>query len=112
LDYNNLPGCTYCTPEVASVGFTEKAAKEAGYQVKVGVNSHFQLPARQVPWARKRVFVKVIFDARYGEFSGCAYDRYNVTELIAEVVTARKLETTGHENHQICSPASYYERWQ
>jgi len=96
LDYNNVPGCTYCTPEIASVGFTEKQAKEAGYEVKVG---KFPLSASGKASAAGHTegFIKVIFDAKYGEWLGTHMIGYNVTEVIAETVTARKLETTYHE---------------
>ncbi|MCG7858029.1 dihydrolipoyl dehydrogenase [Flavihumibacter sp.] len=96
LDYGNVPGCTYCTPEIASVGFTEKAAKEAGYEIKVG---KFPLSASGKASAAGATegFVKVIFDAKYGEWLGTHMIGYNVTELIAETVVARKLETTYHE---------------
>lgn len=96
LDYNNIPGCTYCTPEIASVGYTEKAAKDAGYQVKVG-KFPFMASGKASAAGSTEGFVKVIFDARYGEFLGAHMIGANVTELIAEVVTARKLETTYHE---------------
>jgi len=96
LDYNNLPGCTYCSPEVASVGYTETAAKEAGYQVKVG-KFPFTASGKATAAGHREGFVKVVFDAKYGEWLGAHMIGYNVTELIAEVVAARKLETTGHE---------------
>ncbi|MBX7109761.1 MAG: dihydrolipoyl dehydrogenase [Chitinophagales bacterium] len=96
LDYNNLPGCTYCSPEIASVGLTEKAAKEAGYQLKVG-KFPFSASGKASAAGAKEGFVKVIFDAKYGEFLGAHMIGANVTEMIAEVVVARKLETTGHE---------------
>lgn len=96
LDYNNMPGCTYCQPEIASVGYTEEAAKEAGYEVKVG-KFPFSASGKASAAGAKNGFVKVIFDAKYGEFLGAHMIGYNVTELIAEVVVARKLETTGHE---------------
>lgn len=96
LDYNNIPGCTYCQPEIASVGFTEKAAKEKGYQVKVG-KFPFSASGKASAAGAKDGFIKVIFDARYGEFLGAHMIGANVTEMIAEVVVARKLETTGHE---------------
>jgi dihydrolipoamide dehydrogenase len=96
LDYNNIPGCTYCSPEIASVGFTEKAAKDAGYQVKVG-KFPFLASGKASAAGATEGFVKVIFDAKYGEFLGAHLIGSNVTELIAEVVTARKLETTYHE---------------
>lgn len=96
LDYGNVPGCTYCTPEIASVGMTEKQAKEAGYEVKVG---KFPLSASGKATAAGHTegFVKVIFDAKYGEWLGTHMIGYNVTETIAETVVARKLETTHHE---------------
>jgi dihydrolipoamide dehydrogenase len=96
LDYNNLPGCTYCSPEIASVGYTEKAAREAGYDVKVG-KFPFSASGKASAAGAKDGFVKVIFDAKYGEWLGAHMIGYNVTEMIAEVVAARKLETTGHE---------------
>ena len=96
IDYNNIPGCTYCSPEIASVGYTEKAAKEAGYEVKVG-KFPFSASGKASAAGAKEGFVKVIFDAKYGEFLGAHMLGYNVTEIIAEVVAARKLETTGHE---------------
>ncbi|MDF2191803.1 dihydrolipoyl dehydrogenase [Paraflavitalea sp. CAU 1676] len=96
LDYGNVPGCTYCTPEVASVGYTEKQAKEAGYEIKVG---KFPLSAsgKAVGAGHTEGFVKVIFDAKYGEWLGTHMIGYNVTEIIIETVVARKLETTYHE---------------
>jgi dihydrolipoamide dehydrogenase len=96
LDYGNVPGCTYCTPEIASVGLTEKKAKEAGYEIKVG---KFPLSASGKASAagHGEGFVKVIFDAKYGEWLGTHMIGYNVTEMIAETVVARKLETTYHE---------------
>jgi dihydrolipoamide dehydrogenase len=96
LNYNNIPGCTYCSPEIASVGYTEKAAREAGYEVKVG-RFPFSASGKASAAGAKDGFVKVIFDAKYGEFLGAHMIGSNVTEMIAEVVTARKLETTGHE---------------
>ena len=96
LDYNNIPGCTYCSPEVASVGYTEAAAKEAGYEVKVG-KFPFSASGKASAAGAKDGFVKVIFDAKYGEWLGAHMIGANVTEMIAEVVSARKLETTGHE---------------
>jgi dihydrolipoamide dehydrogenase len=96
LDYGNIPGCTYCSPEIASVGMTEKAALEAGYQIKVG-KFPFSASGKASSAGAKDGFVKVIFDAKYGEWLGCHMIGLNVTELIAEVVVARKLETTGHE---------------
>lgn len=96
IDYNNIPGCTYCSPEIASVGYTEKAAKEAGYQVKVG-KFPFMASGKASAAGSTEGFVKVIYDAKYGEFLGCHMIGNNVTELIAEAVVARKLETTAHE---------------
>ena len=96
LDYNNVPGCTYCSPEIASVGYTEKSAREAGYEIKIGkfpFSASGKAKAAGVPDG----FVKVIFDAKYGEWLGCHMIGANVTEMIAEAVAARKLETTGHE---------------
>ncbi|MDP2189331.1 MAG: dihydrolipoyl dehydrogenase [Sphingobacteriaceae bacterium] len=96
LDYGNIPGCTYCSPEIASVGMTEKAAKEAGYELKIG-KFPFSASGKASAAGHKDGFVKVIFDAKYGEFLGAHMIGANVTEMIAEVVVARKLETTGHE---------------
>jgi len=96
IDYNNIPGCTYCIPEIASVGYTEKGAKEAGYDIKVG-KFPFSASGKASAAGAKEGFVKVIFDAKYGEWLGAHMIGYNVTEMIAEVVAARKLETTGHE---------------
>jgi len=96
LDYNNIPGCTYCSPEVASVGYTEKAAKDAGYEVKVG-KFPFMASGKASAAGATEGFVKVVYDAKYGEFLGCHMIGMNVTEMIAEAVVARKLETTAHE---------------
>ncbi|MCS6904755.1 MAG: dihydrolipoyl dehydrogenase [Bacteroidia bacterium] len=96
LDYNNIPNCVYCQPEVASVGYTEQKAIAAGYQIKVG-KFPFTASGKASAAGKKEGFVKVIFDAKYGEFLGAHMLGSNVTEMIAEVVTARKLETTGHE---------------
>jgi dihydrolipoamide dehydrogenase len=96
MDYNNIPGCTYCTPEVASVGLTEKAAKDAGYEIKVG-KFPFMASGKASAAGTTDGFVKVIFDAKYGEFLGAHMIGAGVTEMIAEVVVARKLETTHHE---------------
>jgi dihydrolipoamide dehydrogenase len=96
LDYNNIPGCTYCSPEIASVGYTEKAAKDAGYEVKVG-KFPFMASGKASAAGATDGFVKVIYDAKYGEFLGCHMIGMNVTEMIAEAVVARKLETTAHE---------------
>jgi dihydrolipoamide dehydrogenase len=96
LDYNNLPGCTYCSPEIASVGYTEEAARKAGYEVKVG-KFPFSASGKAKAAGATDGFVKVIFDAKYGEWLGAHFIGANVTEMIAEVVVARNLETTGHE---------------
>ena len=96
LDYGNIPGCTYCSPEVASVGMTEAEAKEKGYEIKVG-KFPFSASGKASAAGAKEGFVKVIFDAKYGEWLGAHMIGMNVTEMIAEVVTARNLETTGHE---------------
>lgn len=96
MDYKNIPGCTYCTPEIASVGYTEKAAKEAGYEIKVG-KFPFSASGKAKAAGSPEGFVKVIFDAKYGEWLGCHMIGANVTEMIAEAVVARKLETTGME---------------
>ena len=96
IDYNNIPGCTYCSPEIASVGYTEKAAKDAGYEVKVG-KFPFMASGKASAAGATEGFVKVIYDAKYGEFLGCHMIGMNVTEMIAEAVVARKLETTAHE---------------
>ncbi len=96
LNYNNLPGCTYCSPEIASVGLTEEAAKNAGYQIKVG-KFPFTASGKAKAGGAPEGFVKLIFDAKYGEWLGAHFIGANVTEMIAEVVVARKLETTGHE---------------
>ena len=96
IDYGNIPSCTYCVPEVASVGMTEEAAKEAGYELKVGkfpFTASGKAKAAGVPGG----FVKVIYDAKYGELLGAHMIGANVTEMIAEMVAARKLETTAHE---------------
>jgi len=96
INYNNIPGCTYSSPEIASVGYTEKAAKEAGYEIKVG-KFPFSASGKASAAGAKDGFVKVIFDAKYGEWLGCHMIGANVTEMIAEAVVARRLETTGHE---------------
>ena len=96
LDYKNIPGCTYCSPEIASVGYTEKAAKEAGYELKVG-KFPFSASGKASAAGAKDGFVKLIFDAKYGELLGAHMIGANVTEMIAEIVAIRKLETTGHE---------------
>lgn len=94
LDYNNIPSCTYCSPEVASVGYTEAQAKAKGYTLKVG-KFPFSASGKASASGANAGFVKVIFDAKYGEFLGAHFVGANVTEMIAEVVVARKLETTG-----------------
>ncbi len=96
LDYGNVPGCTYCSPEIASVGMTEKQAKEAGYEVKVG-KFPFSASGKASAAGAMEGFVKVIFDAKYGEWLGTHMIGANVTEMITETVVARKLETTWHE---------------
>ncbi len=96
IDYGNIPGCTYASPEIASVGMTETAAKEAGYEIKVG-KFPFTASGKASTAGHKDGFVKVIFDAKYGEWLGCHMVGCNVTEMIAEAVVARKLETTGQE---------------
>lgn len=96
LDYGNIPGCTYCLPEIASVGLTEKQAKEKGYELKVG-KFPFSASGKAKASGHSDGFVKVIFDAKYGEWLGCHMIGAGVTDMIAEAVVARKLETTGHE---------------
>ncbi|MCB9202985.1 MAG: dihydrolipoyl dehydrogenase [Flavobacteriales bacterium] len=96
IDYNNIPGCTYCSPEIASVGFTEEKAKEAGYELKIG-KFPFSASGKATANGDNDGFIKVIFDAKYGEWLGCHMIGNGVTEMIAEAVVARKLETTGHE---------------
>lgn len=96
LDYGNIPGCTYSTPEIASVGMTEAQAKEAGYDIKVG-KFPFSASGKASASGAKDGFVKVIFDAKYGEWLGCHMIGAGVTDMIAEAVLGRKLETTGHE---------------
>ena len=96
LDYGNVPGCTYCAPEIASVGLTEKQAREAGYEVKVG-KFPFSASGKASAAGAMEGFVKVIFDAKYGEWLGTHMIGANVTEIIAQTVTARKLETTWQE---------------
>jgi dihydrolipoamide dehydrogenase len=96
LNYNNIPGCTYCSPEIASVGYTEKAAKAAGYELKVG-KFPFSASGKASAAGAKDGFVKLIFDAKYGELLGAHMIGANVTEMIAECVAVRKLETTGEE---------------
>jgi dihydrolipoamide dehydrogenase len=96
LNYNNIPGCTYCIPEVASVGLTEAKAKELGYEIRVG-KFPFSASGKASASGAKEGFVKVIFDKKYGEWLGAHFIGAGVTDMIAEAVVARKLETTGHE---------------
>jgi dihydrolipoamide dehydrogenase len=96
INYNNIPGCTYCSPEIASVGYTEKAALEAGYELKIG-KFPFTASGKAKAAGAPEGFVKIIYDAKYGECLGAHLIGYNVTEMIAEIVVARNLETTGHE---------------
>ncbi len=96
IDYGNIPGCTYATPEIASVGMTEKQAKEAGYELKIG-KFPFSASGKAKAAGTPDGFVKVIFDAKYGEWLGCHMIGAGVTDMIAEAVLGRKLETTGHE---------------
>ncbi len=96
IDYSNIPGCTYCSPEVASVGMTEKEAKEKGFELKVG-KFPFSASGKASAAGAKEGFVKVIYDAKYGELLGAHMIGMNVTEMIAEMVAAKRLETTGHE---------------
>lgn len=96
INYNNVPGCTYCIPEISSVGMTEAEAREAGYELKIG-KFPFSASGKASAAGAKDGFVKVIYDAKYGEWLGCHMIGANVTEMIAEAVAARKLETTGHE---------------
>ncbi|GAB2496883.1 dihydrolipoyl dehydrogenase [Algoriphagus taiwanensis] len=96
LDYKNIPGCTYCSPEIASVGYTESKAKEAGYEVRVG-KFPFSASGKASAAGAKDGFVKLVFDKKYGELLGAHMIGANVTEMIAEIVAIRKLETTGHE---------------
>jgi len=96
IDYGNIPGCTYAYPEIASVGLTEKAAREKGYELKIG-KFPFTASGKAKASGNPDGFVKVIFDAKYGEWLGCHMIGAGVTDMIAEAVVARKLETTGHE---------------
>ena len=96
INYKNIPGCTYTSPEVSSVGMTEKAAQEAGYEIKVG-KFPFSASGKATAAGMRDGFVKLIFDAKYGELLGAHMIGGNVTEMIAEMVVARNLETTGHE---------------
>tara|TARA_B100000579_G_scaffold73258_1_gene56177 strand:+ start:6593 stop:7981 length:1389 start_codon:yes stop_codon:yes gene_type:complete len=96
IDYHNIPGCTYCSPEIASVGLTEAKAKEKGYELKIG-KFPFSASGKASAAGHKEGFVKIIYDAKYGELLGAHMIGYNVTEMIAEIVAAKKLETTAHE---------------
>jgi dihydrolipoamide dehydrogenase len=96
LDYKNIPSCTYTNPEIASVGLTEAAARDAGYEIKTG-KFPFTASGKASASGAKEGFVKLIFDSAYGELLGAHMIGANVTEMIAEIVVARKLETTGHE---------------
>jgi dihydrolipoamide dehydrogenase len=103
IDKKDIPGCTYCQPQIASVGYTEDEAKEAGYDVKVG-KFPFKASGKAAALGHQDGFVKTIYDEKYGEFLGCHIIGHDATELIAEVVTARKLETTGHEIMEAMHP--------
>ncbi|CAN5510908.1 dihydrolipoyl dehydrogenase [soil metagenome] len=103
IDYSNVPGCTYCLPQIGSVGFTEEAAKEAGYELKVG-KFPFTASGKAAAMGDQTGFVKLIFDAKYGELLGCHIIGPDATELIAEAVTARLLETTAHELMEAMHP--------
>lgn len=103
IDYNNVPGNTYCQPQIASVGYTEEAAKEAGYEVRVG-KFPFTASGKAAAIGDTSGFVKVIFDAKYGEWLGCHIVGHEATEMIAEAVVARTLETTGPEIMEAMHP--------
>lgn len=96
LNYNNIPNCTYCIPEIASVGYTEKQAIEKGYEIKIG-KFFFNALGKAVADGNTTGFVKVIFDTKYGELLGCHMIGNGVTEIISSVVTARQLETTNYD---------------
>ena len=96
LDYDNVPGCTYCSPEIASVGLSEEEALKKGYNIKVG-KFPFSASGKAQASGKSEGFVKVIFDSKYGEWLGCHMIGDGVTDMIAEAVLGRKLETTGHE---------------
>ena len=96
MDYENIPGCTYSQPEIASVGLTELQAKEKGYELKVG-KFPFTASGKAQASGTPDGFIKVVFDAKYGEWLGCHMIGSGVTDMIAEAVLGRKLETTGHE---------------
>lgn len=108
LDYGNVPGCTYCAPEIASVGLTEAQAKEKGYDIKVG-KFPFSASGKAQASGNSDGFVKVIFDAKYGEWLGCHMIGAGVTDMIAEAVLGRKLETTGHEVLKTVHPPPHNE---
>ncbi len=103
MNKKNIPGCTYCQPQIASVGYTEAAAKEAGYELKIG-KFPFQASGKASAIGHGEGFVKIIYDAKYGEMLGCHIIGYDATELIAEAVTARELETTAHEIMEAIHP--------
>jgi len=106
LDYRNIPLCTYTSPEIASCGLTETAAREAGYDIRVG-KFPFTASGKASASGSKDGFVKLIFDSAYGELLGAHMIGANVTELISEIIVARKLETTAHEIYKSCTSASY-----
>ncbi len=103
INMNDVPGCTYCQPQIASVGYTEEEAEDAGYEIKVG-KFPFQANGKAVGSGHPEGFVKIIYDAKYGELLGCHIIGHNATEMIAEVVSARTLETTGHEIMEAMHP--------
>jgi dihydrolipoamide dehydrogenase len=96
VDYKNIPGCTYTNPEIASVGMTEKTARDAGLNIRIG-KFPYSASGKASAAGQKEGFVKLIFDAKYGELLGAHLIGANVTEMIAELVVAHNLETTGHE---------------
>ena len=106
VDYSNIPGCTYTTPEVASVGMTEKAAKEAGYALKIG-KFPFTASGKAAAAGAKDGFVKLIFDEKYGELLGAHIIGANVTEMIAELVVSQEAGNNGRRDHQGHSSASH-----
>ncbi len=103
IDYKNVPGCTYCQPQIGSVGYTEQTAKDAGFELKIG-KFPFSASGKATALGHTGGFVKIIYDAKYGELLGCHIVGREATELIAEVVTARHLETTGHEIMEAMHP--------
>ena len=103
MDRRNIPGCTYCQPQIASTGYTEAAAREAGYDIKVG-KFPFTASGKASAIGHNEGFVKVIYDAKYGELLGCHIIGYEATEMIAEAVVARTLETTAHEIMEAIHP--------